>query len=398
MKTLQCDTRTAPAEVIHVTTGLSRCGGGPFYSVSGLAKAVAQSKALRSSVVGAYRDWAAWGNDCEQWTGIDVAAVAGHGLKTVGPLVKATASRIHEVLARHDVPIVHLHGIWDAGSLVIERTMKAFVDLPVVVSPRGMLEPWALRQRRIKKTVAWTAWQRRVFMAAGMVHATADQECDNLRRLGLRMPIAVVPNGIEIPEVPERIPSGSTRRCVFLSRIHPKKGLPMLLEAWRRVAPSGWTLEIAGTGEGGHDDEIRQLIRRHQLSSVSLVGELSGSSKWTFLRSADLFVLPSHSENFGMAIAEAMGAGLPVITTTETPWEAIRERQLGWWVEPTVDSLTAALVTATRSPAAELIARGARARQYVLREYGWASIGKRMIQCYLWLIGVGPASPDLRFA
>ena len=386
--------------MIHLTTGLSRSGGGPFFSVSGLTRAVNDGGDVKASVVGAYRDTGDWPADRMQWEGVCLDAFPGAGMRPVRRLAAATCDRIAAARS-HGVPAaVHLHGIWDGGSLAVSRVAKRMNKVPIVVSPRGMLEPWALGQSWLKKKAAWLLWQKRQFIEAAMIHATADQEYENVRQLGLRSPVAVVPNGVELPEIESaQVPArDGPRRCVFLSRVHPKKGLPMLLEAWRRVAPRDWSLEIAGAGEAGHDDEIRQRIGQLGLTNVKMVGDLRGDAKWKFLQSAQLFVLPSYSENFGVAVAEAMGAGLPVITTRTTPWKAVSEHGLGWWVDPTVDGLATALAQATRESPETLRARGRRARTHVLSEYGWPRIGQRMAACYLWLLGLGPATEDLRFA
>ncbi len=385
--------------MIQVTTGLSRSGGGPFFSVSGLTRAVNNGGAVRASVVGAYRDAGDWPSDRAQWEPVGLDAFPGAGIGPVWQLAAATCNRVAAARARGLPAAVHLHGIWDGGSLAVSRVAKRINDAPIVVSPRGMLEPWALRQSRLKKKAAWVLWQKRQLVEAAMIHATADQEYENVRQLGLRSPVAVVPNGVELPEIDCAIDPArdAPRRCVFLSRVHPKKGLPMLLEAWRRVAPRDWSLEIAGAGEAGHDEEIRQRICQFGLTNVKMVGDLRGDAKWRFLQSAQLFVLPSYSENFGVAVAEAMGAGLPVITTRTTPWKAVCDRGLGWWVDPRVDDLAAALAQATRESPESLRDRGRRARAHVLSEYGWARIGQRMAACYLWLLGLGPATEDLRF-
>lgn len=388
------------AEVIHVTTGLSRSGGGPFFSVSGLAAALEADGQIESRVVGAYRDATEWSEDSRQWQHTGIDAFPGRGLRPVAAMASAACRRLLAARSAGRQAAIHLHGIWDGGSLAVECVRWGCGGNPTVISPRGMLEPWALLQSRLKKKVAWLLWQRRLFDTADLLHATAEQECENIRRLGLRSPIAVIPNGIQFPDLapPQESQPHRKRRCVFLSRLHPKKGLPMLLEAWSRLKPSGWSLEIAGPAETGHDQEIRHLISRLDLVDVRLIGELRGAGKWDFLRTADLFILPSYSENFGIAVAEAMAAGLPVITTRTTPWQAIRDLDLGWWIEPNIDAVAGALAEAMREPQESLRARGLRARSHVISEYGWRGIARRMADCYLWLLGLGPSTSDLRFA
>lgn len=387
---------------IFVTTSLSRSSGGPFHSVSGLARAVTAVDAGSISVVGAYADAEVWPEDRRQWAATPVAAVPHRGLLAVSAMRRCLRTMLDAGAARGVAPLLHLHGIWDAASLTLASLPDAR-PIPLVVSPRGMLEPWALRQRSTKKKIALTLWQRSQLAHAGLLHATSAMECEGLRQAGLRNPVAIVPNGIDLPadigDLGAGAPRGASgdRRCVFLSRLHPKKGLPMLLAAWARLQPQGWTLEIAGSGEPRHEREVRDTIQRLNLHGVTLVGDLRGTDKWRFLATADLFVLPTYSENFGIAVAEAMAAGLPVITTRGTPWQVLRDERMGWWVDADEQSMAGALREATSEPAATLADRGQRARSHAIAMYSWAAIGRRMRDCYRWLLGIGPLPMDIVF-
>ena len=387
---------------IYVTTSLSRSSGGPFHSVSGLARAVAAEAPGSVSVVGAYADAALWPEDCRQWSATPLAAVPYRGLLTVGAMRRCLRTVLDSVADRGAAPLVHLHGLWDAASLTLASTSESS-RIPLVISPRGMLEPWALRHRGSKKKLALTLWQRSQLVHAGLLHATSAMECEGFRQAGLRNPVAIVPNGIDLPadigDLGSRASreAPSSRRCVFLSRLHPKKGLPMLLAAWARLRPRGWTLQIAGSGEPRHEREVRDTIERLKLDGVTLEGDLRGADKWRFLATADLFVLPTYSENFGIAVAEAMAAGLPVITTRGTPWQVLRDEQMGWWVDADEPSLTGALREATSAPSAVLAERGGRARSHAIATYSWPAIGRRMLDCYRWLRGIGPTPTDIVF-
>lgn len=391
-------------DTIYVTTGLSPQDGGPFRSVSGLAKAVTASGATTVRVVGGCRSLARWAEDRHEWLPIEVDATEGGGLGGGARMAAGICKAVAASAAVGRPVVVHSSGLWDHGSLAVDQASQSHA-FPLVISPRGMLEPWALNHRRLKKKAAMTLWQRRQLTRADMLHATSEQECENIRRLGLRNPVCVVPNGIELPPEaftakPRTAESGQSakRRCVFLSRLHPKKGIPMLLEAWARVRPAGWVLEIAGNAEGGHEREIAERIKSLGLADVRLVGEQAGDAKWRFLAGAELFVLPSYSENFGIAVAEAMAMGLPVITTHGTPWAAVEERGLGWWVLPTVDAIEHALRQAFAESPAGLAERGRRGRDYAVKSFAWPAIGRRMAACYAWLLGLGPLPADIVLA
>lgn len=384
-----------PWRAVLVTTGLSRHDGGPFLSVSGLARAVAAQRRGSVAVVGVYRSEADWAIDRMQFDGVPVDA-ALRRLRAVEYMTDAIGRHLS---AGCPSTVIHGQGLWRSASLAVEQSPRR-CGSRLVISPRGMLEPWALHHHATRKRIAMALWQWRQLTDADMLHATSFAEYTTIRDLGLRNPVCVIPNGVEIPAAwadrRAMVPvPGSPRRCVFLSRLHSKKGLPMLLDAWARVRPSGWTLEIAGGSSDGHDREIAREIASLRLADVRLVGELTGEEKWRFLATADLFVLPSHSENFGIAVAEAMGMGLPVITTTATPWGVLQQERSGWWVEPAADALAEAIREATAESTDQLAARGRRARDHVCRTFRWDAIGERMAACYDWLAGYGPLPADV---
>jgi glycosyltransferase involved in cell wall biosynthesis len=181
---------------------------------------------------------------------------------------------------------------------------------------------------------------------------------------------------------------------LFLSRIHPKKGLPLLVDAWNQVRPAGWSCTIAGPDDAGHLAEIRSRLERGGLSDAfEFLGPVSGSERWELLRSADLFVLPTHSENFGNVIGEALSCGVPVITTRGAPWEGIPRERCGWWVDADVDSLSAALGEATRIDDDERRRMGRRGRTWIRRDFSPMAITRKMLALYERLAG-GPGPDD----
>jgi glycosyltransferase involved in cell wall biosynthesis len=178
---------------------------------------------------------------------------------------------------------------------------------------------------------------------------------------------------------------------LFLSRIHPKKGLKDLVNAWCKVNPENWNLYIAGPDEGGHENEIKLLVKKLGLSSkVHFLGNLSDTDKWHVYRSGDLFILPTYSENFGIVVAEALAAEIPVITTTETPWRILEEEKCGWLIQPGEASLVSTLNRVLQLPSHELHAMGQRGRRMVLRRYDWNLVARSMSDVYRWILHKGP--------
>jgi glycosyltransferase involved in cell wall biosynthesis len=247
-----------------------------------------------------------------------------------------------------------------------------------------MLGAWAMNRGKAKKRLAWWLYQRSDLANATAFHATSQQEADDIRSLGFRQAIAVIPNGVDFPDpMPER-KSTDVRQMLFMSRIHPKKGLLNLLRAWKQAEiNSDWRLVLAGPDENGHRAQVERESQRLGLNGqVSFTGPVDDHDKWQLLVNSDVFVLPSFSENFGIVIAEAMAAGLPVITTTATPWQVLAEKQMGWCVAPSVEELSAALRRATNVSTSEVREMGGRAKRHALDSFDWSHIASQMREFY----------------
>ena len=238
------------------------------------------------------------------------------------------------VIPKATPALLHDNGLWMPGNHHVAMAARKF-RIPLVIHPRGMLEPWALHYKGWKKRLALWLYQRRDLETAALLFATAEQEAEGIRRLGLRQPIAVIPNGVKLAvsqpngAFDERLHPGP-RTALFLSRIHPIKGLLNLVEAWGRIRPANWRLCLAGPDEGGHLAVVMRRIRESGLETVvEYVGEVEGDTKAALFAKAELFVLPTFSENFGVVVAEALAYGVPVITTHGTPWQGLVTRGCG---------------------------------------------------------------------
>jgi glycosyltransferase involved in cell wall biosynthesis len=286
--------------------------------------------------------------------------------------------------------IVHDHGLWLATNHAAAATARR-AHLGLVVSPRGMLTAWALGHRRWKKRLAWAAYQRRD-LAAALLHATSEAEASGLRVLGLPNPIAVIPNGVHVPAASRPQQQPEVRTALFLGRMHPGKGILSLIEAWGRVRPPAWQLIVIGPDEGGYRKQLARIIDERGLTGlVRLEGPVDDDSKWKRLQEADLFVLPTLSESFGLVIAEALACGVPAITTRAAPWRDLETHRCGWWIDLGTEPLVAALRQATEATPEVRQAMGRNGRCLVLQRYSWDHVAEEMAGVYAWMANGGTA-------
>jgi len=282
-------------------------------------------------------------------------------------------------LSAKDVDLIHLQHIWNPYIQVM--AFWAYKKkIPYIITPRGMLEPWIMANNPWKKNIALFLYQRKAIQRAAHIHATAQMEANNIKALGFNNPVSIIPNGIDLGELNGAKEYYGTKKIVFLSRIHPKKGIEILLEAWRNCDTNGWILEIAGSGEITYSKNLSESAC--DLKNVCFVGAKYGEAKWDFLRSADVMVLPTYSENFGIVVAEALAVGVPVITTKETPWEDLDTYHCGWWINLSVKDLEKALVMAFKTPTKLLETMGKQGIKLVEDKYDIKAIGENMIELY----------------
>lgn len=275
--------------------------------------------------------------------------------------------------------IVHINGIWSPQNWIFQKTAQK-LGIKVIVSPHGMLEPWILAHNPLKKRIALFLYQKHAINKSVCLHATADMEAENIKALGFKNPIHIIPNGIYLRDVKKIKEKYGTKKMIFMSRIHPKKGVELLIDAWRTSNTEDWTLEIAGSGE---EEYVTNLIKSvEDLKNVRFVGAKYGEDKWDFLRSADVMVLPTHSENFGIVVAEALAVAVPVITTHGTPWEDLEIHKCGWWIDLSVTNLEKTLLKVFNSSNMLLEMMGKHGRELIIDKYDIKTVGKKMVELY----------------
>ena len=368
--------------IAQIIQGIHNPSAGPTYSVARLADEL-YKLGENASVLTLGRRPVVWPYE---------APLSIHG----GFLERKTGTSIalmRDIRTLSTTPcILHGHGIWRLANLfplLIGR------DAPgrIVFSPRGMLSPWSMQYKELIKQPFWRLLQKPALQRSHCFHVTAAIELEDIRRAGLHGPVAVIPNGVDMPVLLAGRPR--EKRVVFLSRIDPKKGLDLLLPAWAAAARdfSDWNLVIAGRLNGAYADTVQALARELQVPRVTFVGEVLGEAKQSLLSSASLFVLPTYSENFGIAVAEALAHGTPVITTTETPWTEVSSRNCGWCIAPDQDALSEALRDALGRPLQSLHKMGENGRKWMEDSFAWPHIAQMMKLTYEWLL-YGTMRPD----
>jgi glycosyltransferase involved in cell wall biosynthesis len=291
--------------------------------------------------------------------------------------------------ASQSVDLIHNHSLWMMPNIYPGQVARR-QNIPLMVAPRGTLSVWAMKSGTSVKRIFWPLVQRPALAATTCFHATAMSEYQDIRRMGFRQPVAIIPNGIDIPDLHPSVEKND-RTLLFLGRIHPVKGLDMLLPAWQVVQErfTEWKLRIVGPDNAGYLSQMKQMATVLNLERVEFTGPLFGPQKWQAYRDADLFILPTYSENFGMAAAEALAAGTPVIVSKGAPWSGLNTRQAGWWIDIGVGPLVACLELALAESPADLSARGLRGREWMKAEYSWQHIGRQMAETYEWILNGG---------
>ena len=321
------------------------------------------------------------------------------GLKNLGRS-PAMLAGLMEVACTAD--IIHNNSLWMMPNVYPSWVVRCLrrknlnSRLKLVTAPRGTLAPWSLAKGKWKKRIFGALFQYPALRLTDMFHATSEKEYEEIRALGYRQPVAIVPIGMDIPEVDvfnaeaqrRREAEVRRKRVVFFGRLHKVKGVDRLVRAWEEVARDGWELVIAGP-DCGILEELKGLVAERRLPRVSFVGEINGHAKYEFLAEADIYVLPSDTENFGVTVAEALASGTPVIASQGTPWQGLERERCGRWVPVGVEPLAAALKELMAISDEERVAMGARGREWIRRDFSWNGIGAKMKAAYEWLLGKG---------
>jgi glycosyltransferase involved in cell wall biosynthesis len=302
--------------------------------------------------------------------------------------------QLHTLLA--DSEGVHIHGLWEQSTAIAAATARE-LGIPYVLSAHGMLEPWALANKRLKKQLYAGLIERRNVAGAACLHALTRAEARHYVNFGARSPIAIIPNGVELPEGAKedlflsRFPALRGHRLVlFMARLHPKKGLDLLLEAWADLASRfpGTRLVIAGPDAEATQARCESYVSLHGLGeSVIFTGMLRDAMKWSALAAAEIFVLPSYSEGLSVSVLEAMGMGVPVIVTEPCNMPEVAENGAGLEIQPDAGEVASALQAMLSHTPEENAAIGRRGKELVQSRFTWPQVARKMAAVYRWVAG-----------
>ncbi len=390
-----------------VTRSISRESGGLFFSVRSLSKELETREEIEVNVFGI--EDAHSRQDVEQWHPVrpEISCITG-------PASLGFSLQLSKALHAAPCDLLHTQGIWQGPSWAVHgwhrKTRK-----PYLVSPRGMLDPWALANSRWKKRIAAALYENDHLRGAACLHALCESEARSMRGYGLKNPVCVIPNGVELPTMGGQKPEKRDQKKVllFLGRLHPKKGLANALRAWK--AESGrrkaeWRLVIAGWDQGGHEAELKALAtelgirwmdgeERHGAGwrgdepSVVFAGPAFGEAKDRLLREADAFILPSFSEGLPMAVLEAWAWGLPVLMTSHCNLPEGFARGAAMECRTDAGEIAADLADFLGLPDSDLCEMGRRGRNLVEDRFSWQTVARRMLATYRWVLG-GGQKPD----
>ena len=399
------DVSVSKIRVVQTASSLARSLGGPSRSITGLCEHLARAgcKVDLCSI----DTVASLGDAVEVDTSLLDLHLANLGGKLSSIFIPAPFRDMLRARAAQ-CDIVHSHGLWEPVNRCCSIVAKR-LDRPHVISIRGMLDPPSFGHAAWKKRLAMALFARENVDAAACIHTTAPLETQNVRRFGFTGPIAIIPNGLDVSkygqlstddakaQLAAQWPETEGKKILlFLSRVHPQKGTRDLVEAWAQLWErfADWHLVLAGPAQEGHGEQLAEGLRRSGVSSsVTFTGPVYGADKTKLYSAADLFVLPSISENFGIVVAEALASNVPVVTTTGTPWAELPEHKCGWQIELGLKPLKAALSEAMSLSDSDRCEMGANGRQLIESSYSWNTIAAKTVALYNWLLDRAPM-PD----
>lgn len=412
---------------LQVSVSLSRSAGGIFEIELALAKELLE-QGVGVRVLGLQDIH--WEADHARWS-----PVSARVFPTIGPRAFGYAPSLFQEMVGSEASLAHLHYMWMYPSVAITQWATR-CGKPYVVTPNGMLEPWALNNSAWKKKLAGFLYENRMLRGATCLQANTEKELRDIRAYGLKNPVCVIPNGIDIPEdrgqgAVDRDQEVEKRVLLFLGRLHPKKGLPNALRAWAKMRGQGsvirdqdeWQFVIAGWDQGGHEAELKRHCdvlglayaavpaaewvgrggvgqeqvaplgtsgpTRQSSPTVIFTGPAFGETKDALLRRAAAFILPSFSEGLPMSVLEAWAYRLPVLMTDHCNIPEGFAADAAWRIGTDVEDIAEGMRLFLQSPISDLQSLGRNGRALVEHQFTWPMVAAQMKEVYEWVLGSG---------
>jgi glycosyltransferase involved in cell wall biosynthesis len=369
-------------KIAHITSDLSFSGAGLSSAVRDLAVAQSLSDGMEVRVFGG-------AGTISEGPFDNVVGVPYVRYQCIGPIQLGFFPKIHSDVFDFKPDVVHVHGLWTFSIWHASEAAKR-LKCPLVVSPHGMLSSYSLNRSRIKKLLFSLAFQNSCIRASSFLHATCSQEFEEIRCFVDDHRIRIIPNGINDFSHDSLVNSASeVRTLLYLGRIHEKKGLDLLLRAWAELSKthSNWRLRIVGMDENNEVARLKKLSVALSVDRVEFEGPVFGQQKADVYAGADLFVLPTKNENFGLVVAESLISGIPVVCSKNAPWEGLEARQCGRWIDLDLQIFVSTLSDLMSRPSDELAEMGQRGRTWMLEEFTWKNVANKFYSLYQEALG-----------
>lgn len=301
------------------------------------------------------------------------------------------SSGLERAVLSSTADLLHMHALWTHNSVIVNKWAHR-TKRPYLITPNGMLDPWAVRNSGWKKKIALALFERQCLQNAACIQVFSQGEYESVRQFGLKNPICIIPNGVGLPPAleqsspPWEVPP-NRKVLLYLGRLHPKKGLINLLNAWNQLNPSSWTLAIAGWDQAGHEAELKKLALQ---DSVIFLGPRFGNDKTACYHHCDAFILPSFSEGLPIVVLEAWSHAKPVLMTPECNLPSGFQSNAALCIQANVDSIAAGLQKLMAMSNSDLEAMGQNGLALAQNQFTWPKIATDLRSVYAWMLNAGP--------
>jgi glycosyltransferase involved in cell wall biosynthesis len=382
-------------KVVFLSGSNSRNSGGLFNSVKSLAFGLIRNSDFNISI-------ASYDDEYSKADAPTYKNIEQHVYNLFGPRQLGLSFNLKNILQNVKPDIIHQQGIWMFYSNNTKNHAKKYKKTKIIIAPRGMLDPWILKKSIIKKRLAEFLYESNNLKNADCLHALCVSEYDSIRNYGLKNPVAIIPNGIDLPNGYEKkIKKTSKKTLLFISRIHPKKGLDFLVEVLNNLNKHNkevlehWEIRIAGWSQLGHQNELEEKCEKYNLNNlITFVGPVYGDSKENELINADAFILPSYSEGLPMSVLEAWSYKLPVIMTKECNIPDGFSSNSAILIDHQIEKCSSVLKIFFNKSDEELQRIGVNGFNLVSEKYTWNKIALQTLELYEWLDNKKIKTPD----